>query len=107
VVNNPEKLRELVGDSDIVISFVPVTFHSYVLRACLDIGKNFVNASYVNPEMRALDEEAKSKGIVLMAESGLDPGIDHILTTSLISKVKAAGGKILEYRSYCGCLPAP
>ena len=37
----------------------------------------------------------------------MDPGIDHCHAIKKIDEVHARGGKILEFHSYCGGLPAP
>ncbi|KAF9244500.1 hypothetical protein BU15DRAFT_85883 [Melanogaster broomeanus] len=66
-----------------------------------------VTTSYVSPAMRELDEEAKAAGIVVMNEIGLDPGIDHLYAVKTISEVHEKGGKIKQFLSYCGGLPAP
>jgi hypothetical protein len=39
-----------------------------------------VTASYVTSEMRGLHEAAKERGVVLLNEVGLDPGIDHMVS---------------------------
>ena len=43
-------------------------------------GKHFVTASYVSDDMRKLHTAAVSKGVVLLNEVGLDPGIDHMVS---------------------------
>ena len=47
--------------------------------------------------MRELDAEAKSAGIIVMNEIGLDPGIDHLYTIKTIDEVHAKGGKVRTY----------
>ena len=42
-------------------------------------GKHFVTASYVSEDMRNLDAKAREKGVILLNEVGLDPGIDHMV----------------------------
>lgn len=49
-------VNELVKDSDIVISYVPAFLHIYIAKACVKYNKNMITASYISPEMRALDE---------------------------------------------------
>jgi len=73
---------------DIVLSFVPAPFHPLIARVCLNYKKNFVSSSYISPEMKELDQEAKEKNVILLNECGLDPGIDHILTMKLLEQVK-------------------
>jgi len=57
--------------------------------------------------MKALDEEAKAKGLVFMNEIGLDPGIDHMSAMQVIDRIKEQGGKMLLFESFCGGLVAP
>ena len=100
-------LRTMVEAHDLAVSLVPPPFHPVVARACLDARRPMTTASYVSPEMAALDEEAVRKGVVLLNEIGVDPGIDIMGTMRVVDGVHARGGTILSYRSYCGGLPAP
>jgi len=52
-----------------------------------------VTSQYTFPEIKALHEEAKKKGILLLNELGLDPGIDHLATIKVRDEVHAKGGK--------------
>jgi saccharopine dehydrogenase-like NADP-dependent oxidoreductase len=65
-----------------------------------------VTTSYISPEMRSLDSEAKSAGIMILNEIGVDPGIDHMSAMRIFHKVEGEGGKIVSFMSYCGGLPA-
>jgi saccharopine dehydrogenase-like NADP-dependent oxidoreductase len=102
-----ERLASLIAEHDAVVSLVPWQFHPLVARVCLDEGKHMVTSSYVKEEMRALDAEAKAKGIILFNELGVDPGIDHMTAMKVIHRVQAEGGTITTFQSYCGGLPAP
>ena len=42
-----------------------------------------------------------------MNEVGLDPGIDHMLAMECFDEVRAHGGKVTSFVSFCGGLPAP
>jgi saccharopine dehydrogenase-like NADP-dependent oxidoreductase len=57
--------------------------------------------------MQELDAEAKKAGIILLNEIGLDPGIDHMSAMKIIDHIHARGGKVDEFYSICGALPAP
>ncbi|KAI0225199.1 saccharopine dehydrogenase (NADP+, L-glutamate-forming), partial [Massospora cicadina] len=106
-VDNQESLDQLVSRHDIVISLIPYTFHPKVIRSALKFKKHVVTTSYISPEMMAFDEEAKEKGVMIMNEIGLDPGVDHVYALKTIDEVKENGGKVLSFVSYCGGLPAP
>jgi saccharopine dehydrogenase-like NADP-dependent oxidoreductase len=103
----PDKLESIIADHDVAVSLLPWQFHPQVARACLNVGKHMVTTSYVKDEMSALDAEAKEKGIILLNELGVDPGIDHMTAMQVIDRVHAEGGKITTFQSYCGGLPAP
>lgn len=50
---------------------------------------------------------AKHAGISIVNEIGLDPGIDHLTAMEMFDNVKAKGGVITSFVSWCGGLPAP
>ncbi|MGZ5513588.1 MAG: saccharopine dehydrogenase C-terminal domain-containing protein [Candidatus Aminicenantales bacterium] len=100
-------LTAAIGRADLVVSMVPYTFHTVVAELAVEQGKSMVTASYVSPAMRALDARAKERGVVLLNEVGLDPGIDHMEAMRVIHEVHDAGGKVVGFTSWCGGLPAP
>ena len=106
-VFNDEQRKEAVKNSDLVISMLPARFHFEVAKECIEYGKHMVTASYVSKEMQALDEQAKAKGLVMMNEIGLDPGVDHMSAMQIIDKIRDKGGKMLLFESFCGGLIAP
>ena len=100
-------LEQLVAEHDLAISLLPATMHVTVAQACLKHRKHMVTTSYVSPEMRALDKQARDAGVLLMNELGVDPGIDHMSAMRIIHHVQGQGGRVASFRSYCGGLPAP
>ncbi|MBN2414803.1 saccharopine dehydrogenase NADP-binding domain-containing protein [bacterium] len=106
-VTDRDHLKNLVARADIVVSLVPYTYHPLVAGLCIEAGKPMVTASYVSDAMRRLDSAARAKGIILLNEIGLDPGIDHMSAMRIIHGVKEKGGTISSFYSYCGGLPAP
>lgn len=123
-----EKAREAVGDltqdirpyslevltaalqpGDVAISMLTVDHHVGIAKACLAKGAHFVSSSYISPEMRALDDEFRAKGLVSVNECGLDPGIDHLMAHDLVARYRASKGydpkNVLSFISYCGGVP--
>ena len=96
-----------IKDADIVVSMLPARFHIEVAKDCVLLGKHMVTASYVSPEMQALDADAKAKGLVLMNEIGVDPGIDHMSAMQVLDRIRNNGGKIILFESFTGGLVAP
>jgi len=102
-----EQRAEEVAIAELVISMLPASMHPVLARECVKQGKHFLCPSYVSPEMQLLDKKAKSKGVLLLSELGVDPGIDHMSAMKVIDEIKARGGEILSFKSFCGGLLAP
>ncbi len=106
-VFDKEERAEEVGKANLVISMLPPPMHPILARECVKQTKHFLSPSYVSPEMQVLDEKAKSKGVLLMNELGVDPGIDHMSAMKIIDEIKNKGGELLSFKSYCGGILAP
>ncbi len=106
-IDDSAALDALVAKSQVVVSMLPYVHHVTVAERCIAHGAHLVTSSYVQPAMRALDGAAKARGVVLLNELGLDPGIDHMSAMRVIHEVRRAGGRVTSFRSYCGGLPAP
>ena len=105
-VDDEHALSESINSADIVVSLLPWVHHIKVAQHCLRLNKNLVTASYVKPEMQALDAEARKKDLLFLNEIGVDPGIDHMAAMKVIKSVQRNDGEIISYYSYCGGLPA-
>jgi saccharopine dehydrogenase-like NADP-dependent oxidoreductase len=73
-----KKVEDLTTQVDLVISMLPYIFHVKAAQFALKYNKHFLTTSYVSDAMRALDKEAKEKGLVFINECGVDPGTDHM-----------------------------
>lgn len=98
---------KLCAEADCVVSLLPATMHTLIAQHCIDHVTPLVTASYVSPEMKAMDDKAKKAGIPILCEIGLDPGMDHMSAMKVIDEVKAQSGQIVSFSSVCGGLPAP
>ncbi len=124
----PEKAEDAVGDltrriqafdidrlaaelqaGDVVVSMLPGDWHVPLAERAIDKGAHFVSSSYISPEMAALDDKARTAGVSLVNEVGLDPGIDHLMAHWLVADYRASaafdGGNVLSFLSYCGGVP--
>ena len=106
-MDDPRTLDRLVSENDITVSLLPYKFHSAVAKFCLIHKKPLVTTSYVQPEIKEMDYDARKAGIILLNEIGLDPGIDHMSAMKIIDHIHSNGGKVEEFYSLCGALPAP
>ncbi|MCT4562025.1 MAG: saccharopine dehydrogenase NADP-binding domain-containing protein [Crocinitomicaceae bacterium] len=99
--------REHIKTADLVISMLPARFHIDVAKDCVDLGVHLLTPSYISPEMKELDAAAKEKGILIMNEMGVDPGIDHMSAMKIIHEIEEKGGELTSFKSFCGGLIAP
>lgn len=106
-VSQKVELRKMIANADLVVSLLPANFHAEIAKLSIELNTNMATTSYVSPEMKALDRTAKEKGIVILNECGVDPGIDHMSAMRIVHDVEDKGGKITSFMSYCGGLPAP
>jgi saccharopine dehydrogenase-like NADP-dependent oxidoreductase len=106
-IRNEEQRRFVIGQHDFIISLLPSNMHGDVARDCVEFGKHLATASYVSPEIRALEGEARKKNLLLLNECGLDPGLDHASAVKILDDIRTNGGEVLAFRSYCGGLVAP
>lgn len=104
---DPEQRRPYIAQADLVISMLPAAYHVDVAKDCIALQKHLITPSYISAEMRALDAQAKQAGIVIMNEIGVDPGIDHMSAMRILDHIKAIGGELESFKSYCGGLIAP
>ena len=120
IVGNSDRVEELIFDvfddetrlkliqsSDLVISMLPARLHIVVAKDCVANKTNMITASYITDEMRALDEDAKKAGVVLLNEMGVDPGIDHMSAMRVIDNLRKKNAKFLQFESFTGGLVAP
>ena len=68
--------------------------HFLALKQCLAHGVDLVTPSYPCPQFLELGKEAAARGITVVCEQGVEPGIDHMLAMQYIDRVHAQGGKV-------------
>lgn len=93
--------------ADVVVNFLSPVFQHLVALECINYGAHMVSASYTLNKTRDLDPDANRRGILILNEMGLDPGIDHMSAMALIHRIHNDGGQIRRFLSYGGGLPAP
>ena len=100
-------MKKHIKDADIVISLLPPGMHAAAAKIALEYNAHVVTASYASPEMLEMNEKARNRGLTFLNELGADPGIDHMNGMRAVDKIKAKGGKLKSFYSFCGSLIAP
>lgn len=86
----------------VTICMLPPDFNHPVARAALAAGSHFVSSSYAG-RVAELDAEAREKGVIILPEMGMDPGIDLLLARLAVEELDAVHG----LNSYGAGLPEP
>ncbi len=94
---------------DVVVSMLPADWHVPLAELAVSKAAHFVSSSYIAPEMRRLHAKAQLKGVALVNEVGLDPGIDHLMAHHLVAEYRGSDAydpaNVLSFTSYCGGVP--
>ncbi len=106
-ITQEKERNKLVEKADLVVSMVPVRFHSLVLDSCLRFKKNLITPSYESKEMGDRANEIAQADILVLNEMGLDPGIDHMSAMKVIDEIRASGYHLSAFESFTGGLMAP
>ncbi len=99
--------EELVSQADLVVSMLPAHMHGPIADCCTRHARHFVSASYVAPEVSALDAQARRADITILNEMGVDPGIDHMSAMEKLDELRSAGATIRAFETFTGGLVAP
>ena len=105
--SNIDQRRKEIEQADLVISMLPAAMHMEVAKDCIEFGKNVITPSYIPDEMWALNDAAKERGIVILNEMGVDPGIDHMSAMKIIHALQSQGAELESFESFTGGLIAP
>jgi saccharopine dehydrogenase-like NADP-dependent oxidoreductase len=97
----------LVKGADLVVSMLPARLHPPIAEACVHYGKHFACASYVSDDVKDLQMAAERRGVVMLNEMGVDPGIDHMSAMEKLDALRNDGATITAFETFTGGLVAP
>jgi saccharopine dehydrogenase-like NADP-dependent oxidoreductase len=102
-VRDAAQLRRLMApEVAVAIALVPAALEPAVAAAAIDTGTNLVTTNFA-AALEPLAAEAQARGVTIVPEAGLDPGIDLVI----VARVLADFDRIDTLNSYgCG-IPAP
>jgi lysine 6-dehydrogenase len=103
-VRDREAVRALVRESDAVMCALPYYFNFDVAKHAVEAGVPFCDLggnTEIVFQQRALDAEAKKRGITVIPDCGLAPGMVNILAELGITSMD----KVEKVRIYVGGLP--
>lgn len=96
-----ENISQLVSEVDIVVCAVPGFMGFETLKQIIEAGKDVVDISFFAEDPFLLDELAKSKGVTVVVDCGVAPGLCNILAGYVFDQFDQTD----RYACYVGGLP--
>ena len=82
-LSEPETVKKLAKDFDLVISAVPGSIGFRTFRAVIQAGKDVVDIAFFPEDPFELDKLAKDKNVTAIMDCGVAPGMSNILIGSV------------------------
>lgn len=112
---NEDDILTIMKDSDVVVELLPAKFTFKALQMAVEAGVSLSSAMYFhdasedNPvkikqrqeDLNTINKIAKEKGIILLSEFGLDPGLDLVIGKKALSEFD----EVHEFYSYGAGFP--
>lgn len=99
-LSNLELLKKYIEPFDIVVGAVPGFMGFNVAKTVIEAGKNMVDISFFPEDSFLLDELAKEKGVTIVTDCGVAPGMSNIILGYHNQKMK-----VQNYVCLVGGLP--
>ncbi len=74
----PDQLRPLVAEHDIVLGALPSRLGLATLRTIVEVGKSCVDVSFMGQDATAVSRLARDKGATVVIDCGVAPGISNM-----------------------------
>lgn len=103
-VRDAEAVRALMREADAVMSAIPYYFNLGLARHAAEVGVHFCDLggnTDIVFEQKKLDAQAKAKGVTIVPDCGLAPGMVNILAQHGISRMDSVD----EVKIFVGGLP--
>lgn len=100
-LSDPETVKKLAAEFDLVLSAVPGFMGFQTLKAVIEAGKNVIDISFFPEDLFDLADLAKKNNVVAIADIGVAPGMSNVL----IGYADAHFDKTTKAVIYVGGLP--
>ncbi len=78
-LGDPEVVRRVVGDFDLVLGALPSGIGFQTLRAVLEAGRDYVDISFMPERALDLDDLARERGVTAVVDCGVAPGVSNMM----------------------------
>lgn len=100
-LSDANELKTLVADYDLIVNAVPGFMGYNTLKQCIESGKDVIDIAFYPEDVFTLSDLAKEKGVTVIADMGVAPGMSNMLTAYAASKLE----KCNNVEIYVGGIP--
>ncbi len=99
--SNHRELTRALGNFDLAMGFLPGSLGYHLLRACVDVGIDLVDVSYMPEDPLTMNDKAVRASVTIVPDCGLAPGVSNILVGHSLIRLD----KVQTVRIMVGGLP--
>ncbi len=99
-LSDPQILKDLVRDHDLVIGALPGFMGYQSVKNTIEAGKDMVDISFFPEDPFGLDRLAKSKGVTVVTDCGVAPGMSNVILGHYHNKIN-----VTRFECLVGGLP--
>ncbi|MCU0661374.1 MAG: saccharopine dehydrogenase NADP-binding domain-containing protein [Myxococcota bacterium] len=86
-LSNPGVVAQLSSDADLVVGALPGAMGLSTMEAVIDAGKPYVDISFMPEDPRELDSKARERGVPVLYDIGIAPGMSSMLATHAAKQI--------------------
>lgn len=85
-LDDPDELARVVGDADVVVGAVPGSMGFRTLERVVEAGRDVVDISFFGEDAFELDGPARERGVAVVVDAGLAPGLSNLVLGRLLEE---------------------
>jgi lysine 6-dehydrogenase len=87
-LSDTNELNAIASDHDLIVNAVPGFMGYETLKRCIEAEKDIVDIAFYPEDVFMLNDLAKARGVTVIADMGVAPGMSNLLTGFAVSKLK-------------------
>ncbi len=88
-LSRPDAISRLASEYDLVIGALPSAIGFQTVSAIIDAGVDCVDISFMADDILVLDPAARAKGVTVVADCGIAPGISNLMVGFAASRLSS------------------
>lgn len=89
-LSDPRRVKEVIGDQDVVLGALPSRIGLQTLEAVIRSGKCYCDISFMPEDAMQLDSLAKKHGATAVVDCGVSPGLSNMMVGHAVSLMERA-----------------